>query len=49
MRMVLQGVGGRFDYFYDRLWQPFEPRETRLVFIGRALDLSQIQAVFAAV
>ena len=49
MRMVLQGVGGRFDYFYDRLWQPFESRETRLVFIGRALDQSQIQAVFATV
>lgn len=38
MRLVLQGVGQRLDYFYDRLWQPHEPRQTRLVFIGRNLD-----------
>ncbi|AFY59392.1 cobalamin biosynthesis protein CobW [Synechococcus sp. PCC 6312] len=38
MRLVMQGVGQRLDYFYDRLWQPEEPRQTRLVFIGRNLD-----------
>ncbi|MEM9542131.1 MAG: cobalamin biosynthesis protein CobW [Cyanobacteria bacterium P01_E01_bin.42] len=38
MRMVLQGVGNRFDSFYDRLWASEEPRQTRLVFIGRQLD-----------
>ena len=38
MRLVLQGVGNRFDYFYDRLWQPNELRQTRLVLIGRELD-----------
>jgi cobalamin biosynthesis protein CobW len=44
MRMVLQGVGARFEQFYDRPWQPEELRETRLVFIGRSLDSAQIEA-----
>jgi cobalamin biosynthesis protein CobW len=35
MRLVLQGVGNRFDSFYDRPWQADEPRQTRLVVIGR--------------
>jgi cobalamin biosynthesis protein CobW len=43
MRLVLQGVGDRFDYFYDRPWQPNEPRQTKLVFIGRNLDSKQIE------
>jgi cobalamin biosynthesis protein CobW len=51
MRMVMQGVGKRFERFYDRPWQPQEPRETRLVFIGRDLDggaiASQIEALVA--
>ena len=38
MRLVLQGVGNRFDTFYDRLWTIDEPRQTRLVLIGRNLD-----------
>lgn len=38
MRLVLQGVGDRFDAFYDRPWQPDESRQTRLVFIGRSLE-----------
>ena len=42
MRLVLQGVGNRFDTFYDRLWQQSEPRQTRLVLIGRNLDRDQI-------
>jgi cobalamin biosynthesis protein CobW len=43
MRMVLQGVGDRFDYFYDRPWQPGEPQQTRLVFIGRELEEQGIE------
>ncbi|WP_017662083.1 cobalamin biosynthesis protein CobW [Baaleninema simplex] len=43
MRLVLQGVGRRFDYFYDRPWNPDEPRETQLVFIGENLDRSAIE------
>ncbi|MGL5076734.1 MAG: GTP-binding protein, partial [Waterburya sp.] len=38
MRLVLQGVGNRFDTFYDRLWKINEPRQTRLVLIGHNLD-----------
>lgn len=44
MRLVMQGVGQRLDYFYDRLWQPEEPRQTRLVFIGRNLDSQRLVA-----
>ncbi|HAX80561.1 MAG TPA: cobalamin biosynthesis protein CobW [Cyanobacteria bacterium UBA11372] len=44
MRLVLQGVGSRFEHFYDRLWQGNELRETRLVLIGRGLDKSKIES-----
>lgn len=43
MRLVLQGVGQRFDLFYDRLWQADEPRQTRLVLIGDQLNAQDIQ------
>lgn len=43
MRMVLQGVGNRFDYFYDRFWLNDESRQTRLVFIGRELKSEPIR------
>ncbi|MEB3283240.1 MAG: cobalamin biosynthesis protein CobW [Lyngbya sp.] len=43
MRMVLQGVGNRFDSFYDRLWFSDEPRQTRLVFIGRKLNSAEVE------
>lgn len=43
MRLVLQGVGDRFDYFYDRSWQVGEPRQTKLVFIGRDLERNKIE------
>ena len=45
MRMVLQGVGDRIEYFYDRPWQPSELRQTKLVFIGRELDRDRIAAI----
>ncbi|MEM8714927.1 MAG: cobalamin biosynthesis protein CobW [Cyanobacteria bacterium P01_G01_bin.4] len=38
MRMALQGVGQRFDSFFDRPWHPDEPRRTSLVLIGKDLD-----------
>ncbi|MBD2019521.1 cobalamin biosynthesis protein CobW [Leptolyngbya sp. FACHB-36] len=44
MRLVMQGVGTRFEQFYDRPWLPDELRQTRLVFIGRALSAEQIEA-----
>jgi cobalamin biosynthesis protein CobW len=43
MRLVLQGVGNRFDSFYDRLWKQYEPRQTRLVFIGRELNKKKVE------
>jgi cobalamin biosynthesis protein CobW len=47
MRMVLQGVGDRFDSFYDRLWKTTEKRETKLVFIGRFLDENELKTYFS--
>ncbi|WP_442937287.1 GTP-binding protein [Nostoc sp.] len=35
----------RFDYFYDRPWQPHEPRQTRLVLIGRELEQVRIESI----
>jgi cobalamin biosynthesis protein CobW len=47
MRLVLQGVGQRFDSFYDRPWQPDEIPQTKLVVIGNGLDQAKIQAIIA--
>lgn len=47
MRLVVQGVGKRFEKFYDRPWQPEEPQQTRLVFIGRELDREGIRSQLA--
>lgn len=44
MRLVMQGVGNRFEHFYDRPWRSDEPRETRLVFIGQSIDATAIAA-----
>ncbi len=43
MRLVLQGVGNRFDTFYDRPWAADEPRQTRLVLIGHNLKRDLIE------
>jgi cobalamin biosynthesis protein CobW len=45
MRLVLQGVGNRFDTFYDRLWKADEPRQTRLVLIGQNLDRHIVEQI----
>ncbi|MGL5508791.1 MAG: cobalamin biosynthesis protein CobW [Microcoleaceae cyanobacterium] len=44
MRLVLQGVGDRLEYFYDRLWQNGEKRQTKLVFIGHNLGENEIKS-----
>jgi len=44
MRLVLQGVGNRFESFYDRPWKLGELRRTQLVLIGRALAAASLQA-----
>ncbi len=38
MRMLIQGVGERFDWYFDRSWGENETAATRLVFIGRNLS-----------
>ena len=48
MRLVVQGVGSRFEDFYDRSWKPEEPRLTKLVFIGKHLNRSQIESTLKA-
>ncbi|KAI9132095.1 cobalamin biosynthesis protein CobW [Acaryochloris sp. CCMEE 5410] len=44
MRLVIHGVGQRFDSFYDRPWQLQEARQTKLVFIGENLSQLDIEA-----
>lgn len=44
MRLVVQGVGTRFDTFFDRPWKPDETRQTQLVFIGHKLDRALLAA-----
>ncbi|WP_066376291.1 MULTISPECIES: cobalamin biosynthesis protein CobW [unclassified Anabaena] len=48
MRLVMQGVGNRFEKFYDRPWLPTETRQTRLVFIGRDLNSTEIESQLVA-
>ncbi|MDT7928166.1 cobalamin biosynthesis protein CobW [Tepidimonas sp.] len=45
MRLVVQGVGQRFDSHFDRPWRADEPRVSRLVFIGRDLARDGIEAL----
>jgi cobalamin biosynthesis protein CobW len=49
MRLVLQGVGGRLQHYYDRAWAPDEVRASRLVVIGlKGLDRRAITDALAA-
>jgi cobalamin biosynthesis protein CobW len=43
MRLVVQGVGRRFDSYFDRPWRRGELRDTRLVLIGSGLDAAVLQ------
>ncbi|WP_026988136.1 cobalamin biosynthesis protein CobW [Fodinicurvata fenggangensis] len=48
MRLVVQGVGPRFQHYYDRDWRAEESRRTRLVVIGeKGLDEPAIRAALA--
>ncbi|WP_132828930.1 GTP-binding protein [Pseudomonas aeruginosa] len=42
MRLLVQGVGKRFDRHFDRKWLADEVRSTRLVVIGQELDQAAI-------
>jgi cobalamin biosynthesis protein CobW len=44
MRLVVQGVGQRFDSYFDRAWRGDEARVTQLVLIGDHLDAAQLQS-----
>lgn len=48
MRLLLQGVGTRFDKHFDRKWGADEKRITRLVLIGQELDATQLEAQLRA-
>ncbi len=43
MRLVVQGVGQRFDSYFDRAWRSDEARVTQLVLIGDHLDAAHLQ------
>lgn len=44
MRLVVHGVGKRFDSYFDRRWREDEARQTHLVFIGHDLEEGAIRA-----
>ncbi len=48
MRLLVQGVGQRFDRHFDRAWRADEARQTRLVLIGQDLDRTAIEAELRA-
>ena len=49
MRLLVQGVGARFEKRFDRPWAANEERQGRLVVIGeKGLDAAAIRAAIAA-
>ncbi|MEG1279439.1 MAG: cobalamin biosynthesis protein CobW [Comamonas sp.] len=48
MRLLVQGVGRRFDAYFDRAWREDEAQTTRLVFIGKRLDAAVLRMALAA-
>jgi cobalamin biosynthesis protein CobW len=48
MRLVVQGVGRRFDSYFDRPWSGEEKRVTELVFIGSHLDRERVTSTLIA-
>ncbi len=42
MRLVVHGVGRRFDSYFDRRWRADEARRTHLVLIGQDLDAAAL-------
>ena len=48
MRLLVQGVGARFQHHFDRAWKPGETRASRLVVIGeKGLDRDAVTAMLA--
>jgi cobalamin biosynthesis protein CobW len=48
MRLVVQGVGKRFESYFDRKWRPEETPGTRLVLIGQALPAETLRRALRA-
>ena len=48
LRLLVQGVGTRFDKHFDRAWKAGETRSTQLVLIGQELDQAAITAQLRA-
>ncbi len=48
MRQVIQGVGERFERYFDRKWQPGEQRKSKVVVIGKDLNLQHIRHALEA-
>ena len=49
MRLLVQGVGGRFRQEFDRAWRPGEAREGGVVVIGQTgMDRAGIEAAIGA-
>lgn len=48
MRLVVHGVGRRFDSYFDRRWLASETPHTQLVLIGSGLDAAALQQRLAA-
>lgn len=49
MRLVIQGVGQRFDTYFDRHWKADEARGTTIVVIGADLDRGAIEVELSRV
>lgn len=47
MRLVLHGVGRRFEHYFDRRWSSAETPRTQLVFIGRGLERAVLEAALS--
>ena len=47
MRLVVQGVGERFDTYFDRRWEQGESA-SRFVLIGEDLDQARLQEALHA-
>ncbi|MDQ7990817.1 MAG: cobalamin biosynthesis protein CobW [Candidatus Dactylopiibacterium sp.] len=43
MRLIVQGVGRRFESYFDRHWQPGETPATHIVLIGQNLDAAALR------
>ena len=48
MRLLIQGVGTRFDKHFDRAWGKDEERATNLVLIGQKLDAAALETQLRA-